>query len=248
MPTRRYHDDAQRHPIKPYHATVLSILQAERAQRVLDAPCGQGWLGHALRRRGEPVQVEGLSLWEFPLEGDGYASAREHDLETPLPAHCAEFDAVVCAEALHLVRNPGLLLEGFARAVRPGGRIIITTPNTWYLGSRLQFLLRGYHAGFRPSVGRQRGEYIPFFPLSYPQLHLFFESVGLEDIRLHEVDEPKPRRWTERMLAWPARMYLSGRQRRAQDATEQNYWADAARDQALHGRWLVMSARRRQAQ
>lgn len=239
-----HHDAGGRHKIKPYHATVLSILGEMGAQRVLDAPCGQGWLGQALKQQGRSLHLDGLGLWEFPEADDGYASAREHDLDTPLPSDCQQYDAVVCGEALHLVRNPGLLLDGFVQAVRPGGRIIITTPNTWNLASRLQYFLRGYHSGFRPCVGLKRGDYIPYFPFSFPQLHLFLDSAGLQDIQLHEVNEPKPRRMRERLLALPAKMYLSGRRRRAADAYERDYWTQAARDQALHGRWLVMSGKK----
>ena len=114
--------------------------------------------GPAQRRTGRRGAVG------FPEAGGGYREVIEHDLETPLSLN-RQYDAAVCCEAIHLVTNPGVLVESLRRALRPGGTVVITTPNTWYFRSRLQFLLRGFHSGFRPMVGRQRErDYITYFP------------------------------------------------------------------------------------
>ncbi|AHV94047.1 methyltransferase domain protein [Bordetella holmesii 70147] len=153
------------------------------------------------------------------------------------------YDAVVCCEAIHLLTNPGLALAGFFQALRPGGLLVVTTPNTWYQRSRRQFLLRGFHSGFRPMVGRRRGrDYITYFAWNFPLLHLLLTHAGYEDIRLHEVEEPKPKRWVEHILALPSRLYC--RQQMRRDPRHAAYWRQAGSVQSLHGRWLVVSARR----
>ncbi|MEI2418586.1 methyltransferase domain-containing protein [Orrella sp. JC864] len=229
---------------KPYHSTVLSVLGAMQAQRVLDAPCGDGWLGRALQAQPGAARPDGLGLWEFPGPHDGYGAVGEHDLDEPLAAPQQPYDAVVCCEAIHLVTNPGVLLHSFKRQLRPGGRVVISTPNTWYTRSRLQFFLRGFHSGFAPMVGKRRGDYITYFPFSFPQLHLLLTHCGFEDVRIHEVDERKPKRAIEHLLALPGRMYCAGRLRRAADEHERQYWRQAGGRQAQHGRWLVVSAAR----
>lgn len=238
-------DSAIRYPLFPYYPVVLDILRSRHADLVLDAPCGTGWLGDMLNgAHARKTVVDGVGLWEFPPASAGYRSVIEHDLDTPLSPPVA-YDAAVCCEAIHLMTNPGVLLQSLSRAVCPGGTVIITTPNTWYLRSRMQFLARGFHSGFRSMVGRRRGEdYITYFPFSFPQLHLLMSHCGLTDITLHEVEEPKPKRMFEHLLAVPSRLYNRRRAKRAQSEDEREFWKQADSAQSLHGRWLVVSARR----
>jgi len=236
---------ASKFPRYPYYPVVLDILRRCGAGSVLDAPCGRGWLGGALQAAsGRQVDLDGVGLWEFPEADGGYRRVTEHDLETPLSVP-EPYDAVVCCEAIHLVTNPGVLVQSFYRALRPGGTLIVTTPNIWYFRSRLQFLLRGFHSGFRPMVGRRRGQdYITYFPWNFPQLHLLFTHYGFSDIALHEVEEAKPKRMAEHLLAVPSRLYYRRQLRRAEDEESRRYWSQAGSRQSVHGRWLVMSARR----
>ncbi|HYG42059.1 MAG TPA: methyltransferase domain-containing protein [Bordetella sp.] len=230
--------------IKPYYPVVLSILRQHGARVVLDMPCGSGWLGQAMAAGQLDLDaLDGLGLWEFPAASLPYRQVREHDLDTPL-AGTGGYDAIVCGEAIHLLRNPGLMLHGAFQALRPGGKLIITTPNTWRSGSRMRYLLRGFHHGFAPMVRKQRGDYVTYVPWSFPQLHLFLAHEGYTDIAMHDIDEPKPKHFTEHLVGWPSRLYYRSRQRTAETAAEHEYWRQAGSPQALYGRWLVVSARR----
>lgn len=236
---------ALRYPYYPYYPVVVDILRSRLAGRVLDAPCGLGWLGDTLPgASGRQVELDGVGLWQFPPASAGYRSVIEHDLDTPLTV-AEHYDAAVCCEAIHLLTNPGVLVQSLRKALRPGGTLIITTPNTWYFRSRLQFLLRGFHSGFRPMVGRQWGkDYITYFPWSFPQLHLLLSHYGFADITLHEVDEAKPKRMVEHLLAVPSRLYYRRQIKRAATEDIRWFWKQAASDQSVHGRWLVVSARK----
>ena len=61
---------------------------------------------------------------------------------------------------------------------------------------------------------------------------------------MHEVDENKPKRMMEHVLAVPSRLYYGRRLRLAEDEETRRYWKQAGSVQSVHGRWLVMSARR----
>ena len=123
--------------------------------------------------------------------------------------------------------------------------MVITTPNTWYFplapavpAARLPFRLPA-HGGPPARAGLHH-----VFPWSYPQLHLLLSHYGYVDITLHEVDEVKPKRMLEHLLALPSRLYYRQRIKRAESEEARQFWREAARDQSVHGRWLVVSARR----
>lgn len=61
--------------------------------------------------------------------------------EQPLPYDDERFDAVVFSEVIeHLAGSPLPALREMARVLRPGGRLVITTPNQFYIKSRLRTL------------------------------------------------------------------------------------------------------------
>jgi len=62
--------------------------------------------------------------------------------EQPLPFASGRFDAVIFSEVIeHLAGSPLPALREMVRVLRPGGRLILTTPNQLYLKSRLRTLL-----------------------------------------------------------------------------------------------------------
>jgi len=69
---------------------------------------------------------------------------RQANLEREaLPFADASFDWVVFSEVIeHLLYSPLPVLREFKRVLRPGGRLLITTPNELYAKSRLRTILR----------------------------------------------------------------------------------------------------------
>ncbi len=50
-----------------------------------------------------------------------------------LPVRDAVFDTVLCNEVLEHVPEPAILISEAARVLKPGGILILTTPQTWGL-------------------------------------------------------------------------------------------------------------------
>src|SRR5262249_5417654 len=61
----------------------------------------------------------------------------EADLEKGLPPLDGHFDAIVCADILEHLRDPGSLLRQLRSVLKPGGRLIASLPNSGHLYFRL---------------------------------------------------------------------------------------------------------------
>lgn len=107
---------------------------------VLDAGCGAG---HALTffLRNGATRVVGVD--RFP-EVLGMAAERARgvpvcsaDLDVPLPFEDASFDFVFSHEVIEHLHRPEQFLREVHRALRPGGRVLLKTPNAldWKRGA-----------------------------------------------------------------------------------------------------------------
>ncbi len=110
---------------------VLAGLRATGAEAsVLDAGCGTGLAGTALRAAGYTGRLTGLDLsltsLERAAERQVYDSLDAADLQRPLAIADDVFDAAICVGVLTYVPDVSAILRQFCRVVRPGGVIVCT--------------------------------------------------------------------------------------------------------------------------
>jgi SAM-dependent methyltransferase len=147
----------------------------QQGLKVLDLPAGNGLLSDALRTMGHTVICGDINR-----ERTDY---RYVDMTGPLPFTDGEFDAVICLEGLEHLVDPARLIADLVRITRPGGEIVITTPNVMSFYSRLHYLFTGTPYQFNPAlvpqvaagVAADRGH---VSPLSYFQLRHMFSEHG----------------------------------------------------------------------
>jgi glycosyltransferase involved in cell wall biosynthesis/SAM-dependent methyltransferase len=128
------------------------------------------------------------------------------------PYPCNHFSTVLCCELIeHLLHDPMHLMAEVNRVLRPGGRLVLTTPNAASLRA-MAAILQGYHPGFfsayiRPAAdgdveARHNREYTP------REIRDLLENAGFDVERLETGpfrDEPHPEyHWVKRLL----RQYL----------------------------------------
>ena len=127
------------------HEVALKMLEDLRGGHVLDIAAGEGRLSYLLLQMGFTVTAADAQTAQFKIDGINIDKA---DLNGRLPYEDEKFDCVVCVETFEHVRNPGTCLGEFLRILKPGGRLILSTPNITSLISRLIFLFSGQYANF----------------------------------------------------------------------------------------------------
>jgi 2-polyprenyl-3-methyl-5-hydroxy-6-metoxy-1,4-benzoquinol methylase len=118
----------------------LFILQAIRdlelnEPRICDLGCGAGWLTGILSALGPTVGVE-LSPVAVEQATQRYPTAQFICADaTQWEPEAGAFDVVVSQEVIEHIRNKGDYLGVIHRALRPGGYLLMTTPNLDVLNS-----------------------------------------------------------------------------------------------------------------
>jgi 2-polyprenyl-3-methyl-5-hydroxy-6-metoxy-1,4-benzoquinol methylase len=120
----------------------LPALGLPPRARVLDTPCGgEAALTHALIESG--FDAQGADLDSQPQEHLGKAFTKVN-LDQPLPWSDGTFDAVFSTEGIEHLENHFSFLREVCRILKPGGLLVLTTPNITALRSRVRFFGSGF--------------------------------------------------------------------------------------------------------
>ena len=120
-----------------HHAELVPAYRFRQLNRLLDVGAGAGLF--LVNARAAGWQVEGVEIAEY-----GPVYARHHfglDLvhgtihDASFPNE--HFDVVMLQDTIEHVTNPRELLQEANRMLRPGGAVILSTPNLDSLGRRL---------------------------------------------------------------------------------------------------------------
>lgn len=112
------------------HEMILAYVPSD-ADMILDIGCGNGWVAEACLPKGKTVVSADISLTNPRKALEKYPSPRHFALVADalhLPVRNEFFDVIIAAEIMEHVVSPDIFIQNLYRAVKPGGRLIITTP------------------------------------------------------------------------------------------------------------------------
>jgi len=172
-----------------------------KGKKVLDAGCGTGWFSRAAVERGATVTSMDIGPGLLKQVAKKCKSTRVVGSIMEMPFKAKTFDVVVTSEVIEHVPQPFEALKECYRVLKPGGTLVLTTPNRfWYFSLLIaqKFNLRPYQGlenwsdfdalktdlekvGFEVQV--EYGIHLfPFvIPITYPLLdflHRYRKSVG----------------------------------------------------------------------
>lgn len=122
-------------------ANGRKVLDVGVVEHYAEASQKKEWLHEHVRRAAS-------SCLGVDILGDGIRNLREHGYRVI----CADitqtlldetFDLIVMGDIIEHVGNPGALMKNAALMLDKGGRLIITTPNPWYLNPILKNVFEG---------------------------------------------------------------------------------------------------------
>jgi SAM-dependent methyltransferase len=206
-----YADDAAVDPTKVSYdrPAILAMAGDVRGKRVLDVGCASGGLSAQLVRHG--ASVVGIDLNPLLIERarerlGSKIEFRVADISEPLAFESDSFDVVAASLVLHYLEDWGPPLHEFARILRPGGALVLSThhptvdvtiatppapyyetvllTDTWRKGGK-DFKVRFYHRPISAIVDAlaDAGFLIERIPEPVPDPDAFSDRVFYEQIR-----------------------------------------------------------------
>lgn len=130
---------------------IIQLTEELKPADLLDVGCGNGYLLTQLAERID-AHLYGVDVYRLETEKWTYEMA---DLTKGLPFDDGSFDVVILGEVIEHVPDPDFLLEEIWRTLRPGGKVIVTTPNLASWANRL-LLLVGIQPLFTETSSRQK--------------------------------------------------------------------------------------------
>lgn len=130
------------------HALVASLLASRDASGTLvDVGCGTGDLWRAAHDRfARYVGIDAVRYPGFPADVPFERGDLDRD---PLPVADASADATAAVEVIEHLENPRAFVRELVRVTRPGGWVVVTTPNQLSGLSLLTLLMKGQFSAFQ---------------------------------------------------------------------------------------------------
>lgn len=131
-----------------YAAIEQRIRLLSAGGPVLDFGAGTGQMTRRLAASGQFATVTGADLYGRGPETPSSIAWIEADLNEPLPCPPGSFDTIVAAEVIEHLENPRAVARELFRLLRPGGTLVLSTPNNESIRALAALTARGHFVAF----------------------------------------------------------------------------------------------------
>lgn len=180
------------------HAAAVTLADPRPGLSWIDVGAGTGDVLRQVRDRWRPCSLTAVDVlpWLAPdLRAD--VDMRIGDAVEVLPS-LSPADRVIAVETIEHLDAPWTFLRLAARAVKPGGRLVVTTPNVTNFRHRLELAVRGQLTTFRPADLQH------LTPALVHVIESVLRQEGMADVgRAYATADVVPRTGGRR---WPARL------------------------------------------
>jgi SAM-dependent methyltransferase len=158
-----------------------NLKDTTKKLNILDWGCGEGAFTKRLLDNGYSVTSVDVSKDNFFVENSNFIQLNfnnNHELSAFVQSNNEKFDVVVGMEVIEHIENPWEYIRQLKSMLKPGGLIIITTPNITSWHSRLRFLIYGNYDDFTPL-----SQFEHINPITPWEMNLIFTRIGLNQIK-----------------------------------------------------------------
>lgn len=178
------------------HTAARQLIDELPRGKLLDVAAGNGAMSYWANQAGFDVTALDINRDLFELNNVKFVEA---DLNQQFPVEDDSSDVVVACEIIEHLENHFHFLRELARVVRPGGHVVVSTPNEHNIQCRWSYFTTGYF-GHSPYVIREDDPQLPLrhinmVPLS--KLELAWRRAGLE---LVDIRVSRYRKWSYLLL------------------------------------------------
>ncbi|MBM3230779.1 methyltransferase domain-containing protein [Candidatus Peregrinibacteria bacterium] len=127
--------------------SVLTLLDVQPGETVLDCGCGLGYFLLKLKESGAKlhgidVSPESVAFVREHITQDAHVGSAE---QIPYPDNT--FDKIMFCEVIEHVEDDAKVLREIRRVLKPGGRVVITTPSLKGFRAHSKLKQLGHHHG-----------------------------------------------------------------------------------------------------
>jgi len=203
----------------PLHAQIAETIAdvAEPGASVLDFGSGEGALCLRLKDGGYDVVACDIDEANFKCSGEIHFQKLDNSQDAVnayIEENADRFDVILGIEIIEHVENPWDYIRNLGRMVKPGGHVIVSTPNVTSKVSRFEYLFKGRLFSFSD---RDVGLSGHINPLTAWELRLIMTEAGYRDVQVRPAGRlpfimlsKKPRIMVYNLLHFVFRPFMRG--------------------------------------
>lgn len=165
---------------------LLPILAEIRDKKVFDVGCASGYLGKILKDNGNYVVGIDVSSRDIFKAKRILNEAYVGDVENDSLGEPNTYDFIIVSEVVEHLFDPEKTLKKLVLTLKPGGKILLTTPNILHLYNRIKFFFGKFEYKEETVINRS---HIHFF--TYDSIKELTESVGLRIVEDNSLIFPR---------------------------------------------------------